>query len=82
MSPKLWTAFKIRALDLAEVTDAWRIFPRLFLAGYGLLCWELAKWVMSKPDVSASQASFAGAIIGLAVPLTGFYMQSGRTWNK
>ena len=68
-------------LDAAEITDAWRIFPRLFLTGYGLLCWELAKWVMAKADISASQSAFATAIIGLAVPLTAFYMQSGRRWQ-
>lgn len=68
-------------LDFAEVTDAFRIFPRLFLTGYGFLCWELAKWVMARPDISASQSAFATAIIGLAVPLTAFYMQTGRRWQ-
>ena len=70
------------ALDMAEVMDAWRLFPRLFLTGYGLLCWELAKWVMQRPDISASQSAFATAIIGLAVPLTAFYMQTGRRWTN
>lgn len=68
-------------LDWAEITDAWRIFPRLVLTGYGLLCWELAKWVMAKADISASQAAFATGIIGLAVPMTAFYMQTGRKWQ-
>lgn len=81
MSPERWTAWKIRLLDLAEVTDAWRVFPRLVLFGYGVLCWHLASWVMGKPDISASQAAFAGGIVGLAVPMTAFYMQTGRRWQ-
>lgn len=81
MSPERWTAWKIRCLDLAEVTDAWRVVPRIILFGYGALCWELAKWAMAKPDISASQAAFAGGIIGLAVPLTNFYFNSGRVWT-
>ena len=68
-------------LDCAEVMDAWRLFPRMFLAGYGFLCWELAKWVMARSDISASQAAFATGIVGLAVPLTAFYMQTGRKWQ-
>lgn len=68
-------------LDIAEIVDAWRIFPRLYLFGYGALCWHLADWVMKKPDISATQATFATAIIGLAVPLTGWYMQTGRRWQ-
>ena len=68
-------------LDAAEVTDAWRVFPRLFLIGYGILCWEVAKWVMRLPDISGSQSAFATGIIGLAVPLTGWYFSTGRRWQ-
>lgn len=81
MKPTTWTAWKVRLLDLAEVWDAWRIVPRTVLTVYGCLCWELAKWFMALKDPTGAQTSFVTAVVGLAVPLTGFYMQTGRKWQ-
>jgi hypothetical protein len=81
VSPLRWTAIKLRCLDAAEVADAWRVVPRMVLSGYGYLCWELACWYMSLKDPSAQQMAFVTIIVGLAVPLTNFYMNSGRVWK-
>lgn len=73
---------KDRLLAVAEVMDAWRIYPRLLLSGYGYMCWHLTMWYEALPVPTTEQSGFAGAIIGLAVPLTGWYMSTGRRWDK
>lgn len=72
---------KARLMTLAEIMDAYRVFPRFFLFGYMLFCGELGSWFMSLPKPTGEQTTFATAIIGLAVPLTGWYMQTGRKWQ-
>lgn len=69
-------------LDTAELVDAFRIVPRGILAGYGFMVWDMWRWVQTLPDLTTQQASYVGAITGLAVPLTGWYMQGGRKWGK
>ena len=81
MTPETWTAWKIRLLDLAEIADAWRVVPRAVLTFYGGLCWHLSTWYMALKDPSAQQMAFVTVIVGLAVPLTNFYMQTGRRWQ-
>lgn len=81
MTPQTWTALKLRALDLAELIDAWRFFPRVVLTAYGYLCWHTHGWYTAIKVPTTEQTAFATAIIGLAVPLTAFYMQTGRAWK-
>lgn len=73
---------KARLLDFAELLDAFRVFPRLFVGGYFIYSAKVGLWAMSLPDLTTSQATFVTAIIGLTVPMTAFYMQTGRTWTK
>lgn len=70
-----------RLLPAAEVLDAFRVFPRIFLIGYGWLGIEVCVWAMAQPALSIEQMGFASAVIGLFVPLTGWYMQTGRKWQ-
>ena len=72
---------KQELLDFAEMLDAYRVVPRFMLAGYGWLAWDMHVWIKSLPDISTQQASYATAIIGLCVPLAGWYMQTGRKWQ-
>lgn len=81
MNPVTWTAWKIRLLDLAEVGDAWRLVPRTVLACYGTLCWFVFDWYSALKVPTTEQTAFATSVIGLAVPLTAFYMQTGRKWQ-
>lgn len=81
IAPATWTALKIRALDAAEVFDAWRIVPRAILSAYGALCFHLGTWFMGLKAPLPEQAAFVTAIIGLAVPLINFYFTSGRKWQ-
>lgn len=68
-------------IDAAEVIDAWRLLPRAFVIGYGWLAWDVHQWVKSLPDISTQQGAYAGAIVGLCVPLLGWYFHSGRKWQ-
>jgi len=69
-------------LDMAEVMDAWRIFPRLILIAYGFMCGHLAVWYEALKVPTSEQSAFAGAIIAMATPLAGLYFNSGRDWTK
>jgi hypothetical protein len=69
-------------LDAAELFDAWRAVPRIVLLGYGWLVWDMWQWVKHLPDLTTQQTAFVTVITGLAVPLTGWYMNTGRRWGK
>lgn len=69
-------------LDTAELIDAFRIFPRVILCGYAYLVWDMWTWVRGMADITVQQGALLAAVIGLAVPLTGWYMQTGRKWGK
>lgn len=68
-------------LKWAERVDAWRLFPRLFVGGYGYLAWDVWRWVQTLKDLSPAQTAFTTAIIGLCIPLLGWYMNTGRKWQ-
>jgi hypothetical protein len=74
MTPKI----KQRFLDGAEIVDAWRVFPRLYLGFFLLFIWDLHDWyttVADNPDI------YANLVFGSISALTGFYMGSGRKWG-
>lgn len=74
------SAINDRWLRWAERVDAWRVFPRLFVVGYGVLAFEVFYWVSHLPDMSPSQSAFATTVLGLCIPLLGWYMNTGRKW--
>jgi hypothetical protein len=80
----LWSKFwsKDFWLAIAEIVDAFRLFPRAFVAGYGLFCLELGRWAMSRPDLTTQQMAFVIAVIGLFTPILAFYQASGRKWGS
>ena len=64
-------------MDAAEVVDAWRVFPRLYLLMFAYFLWDLHQWyviVAVQPDY------YANLVFGSISVLTGFYMGSGRKW--
>lgn len=66
-----------RAERVAYLIDLYRLFPRVFLVGYGFLAWKSAIWFMALDKPSAEQAAFVTLLSGFFVPLTNFYMQNG-----
>jgi hypothetical protein len=81
VTPRAWIATKIRLLDAAEVIDAHRVFPKAFVAGYGILCWKVALWFMSLPTPSAEQSAFVTIVVSVFAPLFNWYAQGGRKWQ-
>lgn len=65
-------------LDFAEVLDALRVFPRLYLGFFLFFIWELHQWYSTEatnPDI------YANLVFGAISALTGFYMGTGRKWG-
>lgn len=61
-----------------DLVDAWRVVPRLLVAGYGVMCWIVADWFMGLADPTGPQTTFATGIWGGAAVWFGFYVNSGR----
>lgn len=51
--------FKEKALDLAEIVDAWRIVPRLLVALYGFMVYSLYQWYRSLETVEVTECNEA-----------------------
>jgi hypothetical protein len=84
MSKRIW-------LDLAEITDSLRVFPRLFLVatvwwvadtGYLLLDWYMG---LAKEDRSLEASGFASiawlAALGFLKLVYDRYSAAGRSWG-
>jgi hypothetical protein len=69
---------KQRLLDAAEVVDAWRVFPRLYLGFFLLFIYDLHQWYTT---VAVAPDYYANLVFGCISVLTGFYMGSGRKWG-
>lgn len=61
----------------AQKFNAWRVFPRLMVLVYIWLVVEISFWYMGLPTPINNQATFAGGITAMLVPLLGAYMATG-----
>ena len=68
-------------LDVAEVLDAYRIFPRLFCLGYGAMVWKIVVWFIGLDAPTTEQTTFVTAITIMSGPILNWYMQTGRKWQ-
>ena len=66
----------------AELLDAYRIFPRIFVAAYLFGVQKVMFWAMALPDISVQQAGFISVAASTLPFVLNFYMQSGRQWQK
>lgn len=77
--PYTW---KRRFLDISEVIDSYRLFPRGILLGYAILGWEIVHWGMDQgPGITTQQMGLVSAVTALFIPITMFYMQSGKNYT-
>lgn len=81
MNPVVWTAWKLRLLDIAELGDAYRVVPRICLFWYLWNVDRVTTWYFAKPDPTAAETSFATGIWGFLIPLLGWYFSTGRKWQ-
>ena len=64
-------------LEFADVIDAYRIFPRAFIATYLYLLIETTQWFMSIPEPNASQAGLISVVVGAGAAWFGLYTSTG-----
>lgn len=80
--PGAWTAWKIRSLDVAEVIDAHRVWPKAFIVCLLFLTWKVALWYMGLDKPTVDQSGFAAAVFAAQAKALDWYMGSGRDWSK
>lgn len=78
-SPSQTSLAKQWFLDVAEIIDALRVFPRLYLGFFLIFIWDLHQWYTT---VAAAPDFYANLVFGSISALTGFYMGTGRKWTQ
>lgn len=71
-------------MDVAEVTDSLRTFPRLIMSAFAYLVWDTWTWYTHLPLAArtADTTTFTGAVFGMATVAASLYLQGGRNWDK
>ncbi len=73
---------KYYLLEVAEVIDSYRIWPRALITLYGIMVYMTSIWFMQLPDPTGSQAAFISTIWGASAAWFGIYVSTGRKWDK
>jgi len=68
-------------LDLAELVDAFRVVPRISVAMYGLMMFQVTIWFMGLDAPTTQQSTFISIVYGAAAGFFGFYLNSSRDWT-
>jgi hypothetical protein len=72
---------KQHLLDIAETTDAWRVFPRLFLCLLYTVLADTHHWYLLLDTRGPYEAAYVTAVWGAVAAVTKFYVDSGRNWT-
>ena len=67
----------MRWIEVAELLDKLRIFPRLFIITYIVLILSATFWFMGLLAPTATQASFMSVLVGAGAAWFGLYVNSG-----
>lgn len=73
-------SFRRRHLAIAELIDAWRVVPRLLVAGYSYVVWDTVEWYQLLADPTTQHTACLSAIVGASAVVFGFYTNSGSKW--
>lgn len=71
-----------RWLRIAEIIDAFRVFPRLFITAYIIFFLYSGFWFMDLEFPNAEQAAFISVIVGAGAGWFGLYTRTGRKWGE
>lgn len=71
-----------RCTMVAECLNRLRVIPRILVAGYGVLVWQVVAWFMDLPLPDTQQAALVTTVVGASGIVFGFYMQGGITNRK
>ncbi len=74
--------FVQRCTMIAECLNRLRVIPRVLVAGYGILVWQVVEWFMHLPTPDTQQAALVTTVVGASGIVFGFYMQGGITNKK
>ena len=66
-----WQKFHV----VAEIFNAFRVFPRAFIATYMVILYNTVEWFMVLPDPSTQQAGFVSTIVGVGAAWFGLYVR-------
>ncbi len=65
-----------------DAFNAWRVFPRILVALYGVLMWRVSVWYMALEHPSPEQGAFCLTVVGAAVAWFKYYVESGPVMGK
>jgi len=63
-------------VKFAQMIDAWRIFPRIFIGVYLFLLYQSAMWFMSLENPTTDQFGLVSVIVGAGAAWFGLYVRS------
>lgn len=66
----------------AELVDAYRIFPRIFLLLYISIVYDSSEWYRMLEAPTGDQTNYIQWMWGAATAITGFYVATGRKWGS
>lgn len=66
----------------AELLDVYRILPRVLVAGYTYLLWDVIQWYMALPEPTTQHAALVTTVVGAAAGFFGLYVNSGKKWSE
>ena len=69
-------------IHLAKTVDAWRIFPRVFVAVYIYLLYEVVIWFMTLEAPNLEQAGLVSIIVGAMAAVFGIYAGTSGQCKK
>ena len=69
-------------LDIAELIDAYRIFPRLFMIMYFIGCFFAGYWIWHLPVITVIEGTLVGTMITAGAAWFGLYNATGRSYDK
>jgi len=78
-SPKKFRGF-LEAV--ANLLDLFRIIPRVLMAVYLIILWDVVQWFQALPDPNAPQSAFISVVFGSLAGIFGLYLGINRTQKK
>lgn len=77
-------SMKEKWLDVAEVIDSLRIYPRIIVSAYGWLVGYVTVWYMRAPlvDHTVHDVAMITGVYGMAAYVIKVYLDGGRNWDN
>lgn len=72
----------VKWIHLARALDAWRPFPRMFIALYLYMVYRVIEWYIALPDPTMEQSGLISVVVGAGAAWFGLYVGSGGRNRK